>query len=93
MTTNMRHDGELRETVVIAAGPTRSGRSRATQATLVGPEVAELLHAATVAVVRAVPMHLLLESVAPLPTRSEIWLTLLERYEVERRLGSLARAA
>ena len=62
-------------------------------ATFVGPEVAELLHAATVAVVGAVPMGLLLESVAPFPTRSEIWLKLLERYEQQPRLGGLARAA
>jgi dihydrolipoamide dehydrogenase len=62
-------------------------------ATFVGPEVADLLHAATVAVVGAVPMDLLLESVAPFPTRSEIWLKLLERYEAQRRLGGLARAA
>jgi hypothetical protein len=40
-----------------------------------------------------VAMDLLLESVAPFPTRSEIWLKLLERYEAQRRLGGLARAA
>lgn len=62
-------------------------------ATFVGPEVADLLHAATVAVVGAVPVDVLLESVAPFPTRSEIWLKLLERYEAQRRLGGLARAA
>ena len=69
------------------------GRDVVLGATFVGPEVADLLHAATVAVVGAVPMDVLLESVAPFPTRSEIWLKLLERYEIERRLGGLARAA
>jgi dihydrolipoamide dehydrogenase len=62
-------------------------------ATFVGPEVADLLHAATVAVVAAVPMPVLLEAVAPFPTRSEIWLKLLERYEAERDAGALAPAA
>jgi dihydrolipoamide dehydrogenase len=62
-------------------------------ATFVGPDVADLLHAATVAVVGAVPMDVLLESVAPFPTRSEIWLKLLERYEAQRGVGGLARAA
>ena len=62
-------------------------------ATLVGTEVADLLHAATIAVVGAVPMPVLLEAVAPFPTRSEIWLKLLERYEAEREAGALAPAA
>jgi pyruvate/2-oxoglutarate dehydrogenase complex dihydrolipoamide dehydrogenase (E3) component len=62
-------------------------------ATFVGPEVADLLHAATIAVVAAVPMAVLLEAVAPFPTRSEIWLKLLERYEAERGTGALAAAA
>ncbi len=62
-------------------------------ATFVGPEVADLLHAATIAVVGAVPMPVLLEAVAPFPTRSEIWLKLLERYEAERAAGALAPAA
>jgi pyruvate/2-oxoglutarate dehydrogenase complex dihydrolipoamide dehydrogenase (E3) component len=62
-------------------------------ATFVGPEVADLLQAATVAVVGAVPMRALLEAVAPFPTRSEIWLKLLERYEDARRADALATAA
>ena len=37
--------------------------------------------------------NVLLESVAPFPTRSEIWLKLLERYEAQRGVGGLARAA
>jgi pyruvate/2-oxoglutarate dehydrogenase complex dihydrolipoamide dehydrogenase (E3) component len=62
-------------------------------ATFVGPEVADMLHAATIAVVGAVPMRALLESVAPFPTRSEIWLKLLEGYEAERHVDALAPAA
>ena len=49
-------------------------------ATFVGPEVAEWLHAATVAVVGRVPMERLWHSVAAYPTRSEVWLKLLEAY-------------
>ncbi len=50
-------------------------------ATFTGPEVADLLHAATIAVVGEVPIERLWEAVAPFPTRSELWLKLLERYE------------
>lgn len=50
-------------------------------ATFTGPEVADLLHAATIAVVAEVPIERLWEAVAPFPTRSELWLKLLERYE------------
>jgi dihydrolipoamide dehydrogenase len=49
-------------------------------ATFVGPEVAEWLHAATVAVTGEVPLDRLWHSVAAYPTRSEVWLKLLEAY-------------
>jgi pyruvate/2-oxoglutarate dehydrogenase complex dihydrolipoamide dehydrogenase (E3) component len=49
-------------------------------ATFVGPEVAEWLHAATVAVVGEVPLDRVWHSVAAYPTRSEVWLKLLEEY-------------
>jgi len=47
-------------------------------ATFVGPDVAELVHAATVAVVGAVPLSTLWHAVPSFPTVSEIWLRLLE---------------
>ena len=50
-------------------------------ATFTGPEVADLLHGATIALVGEVPVERLWEAVAPFPTRSELWLKLLERYE------------
>ncbi len=49
-------------------------------ATFVGPEVAEMLHAATVAVVGQVPVGRLWHAVPAYPTRSEVWLRLLEAY-------------
>ena len=49
-------------------------------ATFVGPEVAELLQAATVAVVGEVPIARLWHAVPAYPTISEIWLRLLEAY-------------
>jgi dihydrolipoamide dehydrogenase len=52
-------------------------------ATFVGPEVAELLHAATVAVVGKVPLDVLWHAVPSYPTVSEIWLRLLETWRVE----------
>jgi dihydrolipoamide dehydrogenase len=49
-------------------------------ATFVGPDVAELLHSATVAVVGEVPLHRLWHAVPSYPTISEVWLRLLEAY-------------
>ncbi len=46
--------------------------------TLVGQDVAELLHAATVAVVGEVPVDRLWHAVPAFPTMSEVWLRLLE---------------
>jgi len=50
-------------------------------ATFVGFGVAEMLHSATVAIVTRVPIVQLWECMAPFPTRSEIWLRLLEAYD------------
>jgi dihydrolipoamide dehydrogenase len=49
-------------------------------ATFTGPEVAESLHAATIAVIGEVPLDDLWHAVPPFPTRSELWLKLLEKY-------------
>jgi len=49
-------------------------------ATFAGFETADLLHAATVAIVGEVPLPKLRHAVAAYPTRSEIWLKLLEAY-------------
>jgi dihydrolipoamide dehydrogenase len=49
-------------------------------ATFSGVEVAEWLHAATIAVVAEVPLDRLAHAVPSFPTRSEIWLKLLEGY-------------
>jgi pyruvate/2-oxoglutarate dehydrogenase complex dihydrolipoamide dehydrogenase (E3) component len=48
--------------------------------TFVGQDVAELVHAATVAVVGEVPLHRLWHAVPAYPTMSEVWLRLLEAY-------------
>ena len=49
-------------------------------ATFVGPEIAESLHAATIAVVAEVPLDRLWHAVPTFPTRNEVWLKLLEEY-------------
>ena len=49
--------------------------------TLVGPSVAESLHAASIAVAAQVPLARLTHAIAPFPTRSELWLSFLEKYE------------
>ena len=47
-------------------------------ATFVGPNVGEMLHAATIAVVGKVPIDTLWHAVPAFPTVSEVWLRLLE---------------
>ncbi len=49
-------------------------------ATFVGPEVGEMLHAATIAVVGEVPLDRLWHAVPAFPSVSEVWLRLLETY-------------
>jgi pyruvate/2-oxoglutarate dehydrogenase complex dihydrolipoamide dehydrogenase (E3) component len=48
-------------------------------ATFTGPEVAEFLQAATIAVVGQVPLERLAHAVPAFPTRSELWLYLMEQ--------------
>jgi pyruvate/2-oxoglutarate dehydrogenase complex dihydrolipoamide dehydrogenase (E3) component len=48
-------------------------------ATITGAEVADMLHAATIAIVAEVPLDRLRHAVPCFPTRSEIWLALLEQ--------------
>ena len=48
--------------------------------TFVGPGVAEMIHAATIAIVGEVPIARLWHAVPAYPTISEIWLRLLETY-------------
>jgi dihydrolipoamide dehydrogenase len=49
-------------------------------ATFTGPDVQELLHSATIAIVGAVPLDTLWHAVPSFPTVSEVWLRLLEAY-------------
>jgi dihydrolipoamide dehydrogenase len=50
-------------------------------ATFVGFETADFLQAATIAVVGEVPLEKIWHAVPAFPSRSEIWLNLLEQYE------------
>ena len=61
-------------------------------ATFVGSDVAEWLHAATIAIIGQVPIERLWDAVPAFPTRSEIWLKLLERREAELAAESQATA-
>ena len=65
--------------VVVAFGLWRLG-IYVIGATFVGPEVAELVQAATVAIVGEVSIARLWHAVPAYPTISEIWLRLLEGY-------------
>ncbi len=49
-------------------------------ATMAGPDVAEMLHAATIAIAGEVPLERLWHAVPSFPTVSEVWLRLLEQY-------------
>ena len=65
-----------------AAGTSRlvvdEARGLVVGATFTGPEVADFLQAATIAVVGEVPLERLAHAVPSFPTRSEVWLYLLE---------------
>jgi pyruvate/2-oxoglutarate dehydrogenase complex dihydrolipoamide dehydrogenase (E3) component len=56
------------------------GRDVLVGLTFVGQDTAELLHAATIALVGEVPLARLWHAVPAYPTMSEIWLRLLEAY-------------
>src|SRR5712691_3187169 len=49
-------------------------------ATFTGPDVSEFVHAATIAIVAEVPLEKLWHATPSFPTRSEVWLKLLEAY-------------
>ncbi len=49
-------------------------------ATFVGVETSDFLHAATIAIVGEVPMERLWHAVPAFPSRSEVWLNLLQAY-------------
>src|SRR5215211_1679415 len=53
-------------------------------ATITGAEVADFLHAATIAIVGEVPVARLRHAVPAFPTRSEIWIYLLDKAETGR---------
>jgi pyruvate/2-oxoglutarate dehydrogenase complex dihydrolipoamide dehydrogenase (E3) component len=62
-------------------------------ATFAGSDVAEWLHAATIAIVGRVPIDRLWDAVPAFPTRSEIWLKLLERRQAQLAAEGRATAA
>jgi dihydrolipoamide dehydrogenase len=52
-------------------------------ATFTGADVADWLHAATIAIVGRVPIEVLWSAVPAFPSRSEVWLKLLEQRETQ----------
>jgi pyruvate/2-oxoglutarate dehydrogenase complex dihydrolipoamide dehydrogenase (E3) component len=56
------------------------GRRLVVGATFTGPDVQEMLHAATIAIVGEVPLERLWHAVPAFPTVSEVWLRLLEQH-------------
>ena len=49
-------------------------------ATFIGPQVGDLLHAPTIAIVGQVPLEKLWHAIPPFPTVNEVWIDLLENY-------------
>ncbi|MDQ3852047.1 MAG: NAD(P)/FAD-dependent oxidoreductase [Thermoproteota archaeon] len=49
-------------------------------ATFIGPQVGELLHSATIAIIGEVPLDRLWHAIPAFPTVSEVWVNLLENY-------------
>lgn len=47
-------------------------------ATIVGTDISEILHSATIAIIGEVPLERLRHCVAPFPTRSEVWTRFIE---------------
>jgi dihydrolipoamide dehydrogenase len=61
-------------------------------ATITGPEIADFIQAATIAIVGEVPLDKLFHAVPPFPTRSELWLYLLEALGIAGPCGGPQRA-
>ena len=59
-------------------------------ATFTGTDVADWLQAATVTIISKTPVELLWQAVPAFPTRSEVWLKLLERREAVLAVGNIA---
>ena len=51
-------------------------------ATFIGPQVSELLHSDTVAIISQIPIDRLWHAVPSFPTVSEVWIQLLENYDL-----------
>lgn len=64
------------------------GSNRILGTTLVGAEVADFLHAATVAVACDLTMDQFWHAVPSFPSRSEVWLNLVEAWEAETRAAA-----
>ncbi len=73
-------DGDMRLVIDRADG-------RVLGATIVGADVAEWLHAATLAVVGRLTMDDVWHAVPAFPTRSEVWLQLVQAWEAETAAG------
>jgi dihydrolipoamide dehydrogenase len=72
----VRGNGTVGTCQIVVDGSTRT----IVGATFVGPDVQEMLHAATIAIAGRVTMDRLWHAVPTFPTVSEVWLRLLETY-------------
>jgi hypothetical protein len=56
------------------------GEAFSSQVIFNGPQVGDLLHSATTALVGQVPLERLWHAVPPFPTMNEVWISLFENY-------------
>ncbi len=54
-------------------------------ATFVGPDIGDMLHGATIAIVAEVPLRKLRHAVPSFPSLSEVWLKIIESYDASRK--------
>jgi pyruvate/2-oxoglutarate dehydrogenase complex dihydrolipoamide dehydrogenase (E3) component len=59
-------------------------------ATFIDPQVSELVHSATIAILGQVPIDRLWHAVPSFPTLSEVWIQLLENYDLSKSQASLS---
>jgi pyruvate/2-oxoglutarate dehydrogenase complex dihydrolipoamide dehydrogenase (E3) component len=62
-----------------------AGREVLVGATFVGPDIGDMLHGATIAIVGEVPLRKLRHAVPSFPSLSEVWLKIIESYDASRK--------
>ena len=65
-----------------------AGREVIVGATFVGPDIGDMLHGATIAIVAEMPFRKLRHAVPSFPSLSDVWLKIIESYDASRKKKS-----